>query len=559
MRFEKLTTPAIVVSARKGETHNRHHKHPFLLVLSVPVFRLLYLYFKMPFFVLLLTPKVKKFELIHFQKTPEYVTVQVLLHQIIQLTQNVEFQEQQHIGFYCPKTKQQLLLGNIDCKEDASVATGSTDKESTDNYDPTKSIEETTSTNVTGDGNPCPTTLSSSSNKETTDSYQIPTEISTTASSPSNNTVTMDPVLDLESLGQILVAIPKDYKMSRIIKQANKILDSPAFRLLTANSLEQAENTTVAQELEQLKQQSLTTNVSQFLNEQVTYNQQATALHQEQQLDLEKRRISPKATAPDTHGLSPLDAMRVAQNQQKAAARQQERMTLQQYQRHLDTLVVDTTPSTTTNTTTTTTTTSALSTPDLKDLVTPASERTFPDFVSPNTDDGGNTTITTTPSNPPTNESNGMFVSSSLARRQSLEQQKQAELEAIRKQGLTQTIKNAAYFDPQESTATSKQMALQEQTKAELASLSNLSVSQHHKSWREMASSSTSSPTISPQVPSNRSLKQLFMTTTIPSSSNNNSNNTNETIKPELEELRRQGLTKAVSLHQVPALVRCMG
>ncbi len=465
------------------------------------------------------------------------------------MTQNVEFQEQVHLGFYCPKTKQKLLsLENLDDKEDVSIATESTGKETigtTFEPYPLKSIQEEEERSKDTINDVVATSEEASSRsksaKELKDLNPIPTEISTFASSPSNdpNANSMDPILDLESLGPILVAIPKDYKMRQIIKQVDKILESPAFRLLTANSLEQAGNMTVAQELEQLKQQSLTTNVAIYLNEQVTQNQQATAFYEEQQLDLEKRRISPKATIPDAHGLSPLDAMRVAQNQQKAAARQQEKTTLQQYQKHLDTLVVDTSMATTS-----TTTTGELSTPEVQALITPSLGTTNQDIPSPNSEEIVNRNNQSSPS---INELPGMFVSSSLARRQSLEQQKQAELDAIRKQGLAQTKMNAAYFASQETTAKARRESYQEQTKAELASLSNLNL---QKSWRDITSLSSLPQPVSPKIQSNHSVKMIV--TTAPTSANNG----NATTQPELEDLRRQGLTKVMSLQQIPVLVR---
>jgi hypothetical protein len=182
---------------------------------------------------------------------------------------------------------------------------------------------------------------------------------------------------------------------------------------------------------------------------------------------------------------------------------------------------------------------------------------------------------TSSPSADLTEESNAatspteMFVSSSSLRRQSMEQQKQAELEAIRKKGIAQTTKNSPYFaaatttttTTQDSLSNSRRSSYQDQTRAmELESLSNTNNTKNlSQSWRGPSTTTTNADETAPAtaIPKNRSIKATFITTTtvtpppsLASSTHGSAHNS------ELEELRKKGLTKAASLQHVPPLVR---
>jgi len=363
-------------------------------------------------FVLLLIPKLRKFEVIQFQRIPEGATIQGVIQQVKQRSNNPEFVDVEFVGLYCPKTETELILSRSNDSHGVPTAVVASDETNsipttvpTIVIDPdgihsndlsitespnkiavevesnmTKPVSfstlsqlvppSTPQTQSTApatpqslasfvDDSPSPTSStstpgleglpppSSSSNilvvdttttkttmEDISEIHSLPTPKSTEAVTDETTTPTtpssMDtsPILDLSKVGELLVAIPKDHPLRDIKKQCHKILSSPAFGVLTGgiNFLQQTGNSTIRQELQQIQNQKLTQNVSKTLTEQHTQNLESNKAYEDQAKDLEARKkaaaaLSPTSNIwrPDQHGLSPLDQMRVQQNQKKAA------------------------------------------------------------------------------------------------------------------------------------------------------------------------------------------------------------------------------------------------
>ena len=191
------------------------------------------------------------------------------------------------------------------------------------------------------------------------------------------------------TIGPILVAIPTGFPIQQVDQMSRVIMASSSFQILTTGDdiLNKIENTsTTQQELEELHRLAKTTiGTEQFIAQHITANARSNEAYEQQVQDLEDRRTKgaktrrsssssfasttgspsshgvgggwdgsldlcssfpspnaartsiivaprPSVSRPDTHGLSPVDAMRVAQNQQRSQARQNEQATKQQYQ-----------------------------------------------------------------------------------------------------------------------------------------------------------------------------------------------------------------------------------
>ena len=191
------------------------------------------------------------------------------------------------------------------------------------------------------------------------------------------------------NIGPILVAIPTGFPIQQVDQMSRVIMASSSFQILTTGDdiLNKIENTsTTQQELEELHRLAKTTiGTEQFIAQHITANARSNEAYEQQVQDLEDRRTKgaktrrsssssfasttgspsshgvgggwdgsldlcssfpspnaartsiivaprPSVSRPDTHGLSPVDAMRVAQNQQRSQARQNEQATKQQYQ-----------------------------------------------------------------------------------------------------------------------------------------------------------------------------------------------------------------------------------
>ena len=81
----------------------------------------------MPFYVLLLRPQIKKFELIQFAKNPEKPSVESVMEQTMKSASHPDLKAQEHIGFFCPSTHTQILLPQY--KNPTSIATSAPAKE----------------------------------------------------------------------------------------------------------------------------------------------------------------------------------------------------------------------------------------------------------------------------------------------------------------------------------------------------------------------------------------------------------------------------------------------
>ena len=393
-----------------------------------------------------------------------------------------------------------------------------------------------------------------------------------------------------DDVGPILVAIPKGYTLKEVSSLARMILQSPSFAILTVgNSVEQVENMTVEQELAQLKEKAVASVVSERLSNKATLNELSSKLNEKHDQDLEKRRkkrmensaktiskpdqhgLSPldamrvaqnqqkaaskqKATqitgastdslglspldamrvaqnqqkaaswkkantharaSTDSHGLSPLDAMRVAQNKQKEAARQKERETREQYQRQSSS-------------------NSLLPSEEIGDS-------SKPDVVVVEED---------------VTSKKEMFVASSLEKRQSLKEKKEAELEAIRQQR-SSPVAIKKHFVAKESSAEMKKASFGKQKENELAALRGKGFA---KSWKP-SGSVPNSPTPSrkenmmpPKVSSSRSIgdsKVLRQSSLFENTSSSHGGEVppkmvKQNSNSELEELRGLGLAKSV-------------
>ena len=190
------------------------------------------------------------------------------------------------------------------------------------------------------------------------------------------------------NIGPILVAIPTGFPIQQVDQMSRVIMASSSFQILTTGDdiLNKIENTsTTQQELEELHRLAKTkSGTEQFIAQHITANARSNEAYEQQVQDLEDRRTKgaktrrsssssfasttgspsshgvggwdgsldlcssfpspnaartsiivaprPSVSRPDTHGLSPVDAMRVAQNQQRSQARQNEQATKQQYQ-----------------------------------------------------------------------------------------------------------------------------------------------------------------------------------------------------------------------------------
>ena len=187
------------------------------------------------------------------------------------------------------------------------------------------------------------------------------------------------------TMGPILVAIPTGVPIQQVDTMSRLIMASSSFQILTTGDdiLNKIENTsTTQQELEELHRLAKTkTGTEQFIAQHITANAKSNEAYEQQVQDLEDRRKTgsttrrsssssfasttgsprshgvgawegaaafhvsslttsrtsivvspPSVSRPDTHGLSPVDALRVAQNQQRILARQHEHATKQHYQ-----------------------------------------------------------------------------------------------------------------------------------------------------------------------------------------------------------------------------------
>eukprot|EP00429_Kryptoperidinium_foliaceum_P003012 CAMPEP_0176013870 /NCGR_PEP_ID=MMETSP0120_2-20121206/6529_1 /TAXON_ID=160619 /ORGANISM="Kryptoperidinium foliaceum, Strain CCMP 1326" /LENGTH=829 /DNA_ID=CAMNT_0017346791 /DNA_START=135 /DNA_END=2622 /DNA_ORIENTATION=- len=403
----------------------------------------------MVFFVLLLIPKVKKFELIQFQKTPEKPTVAAVLHQTRQLTSNPEFQSLHWIGLYCPQTETCLLLPNEELAttspknspSNSSSRRSSSDKKQRSSTDSSKDPEDVvlqSPANTKAEETPPkkkpdpPSTqeedspagtgtleaedLTETQNEDSTSHDEKKEDILSPSSvqtsdfpSPTASTAPTEPaivspekssedkpnelkvetseqveeeedkepsdnekegeeegddddkededqdsydpdqdeseIIPLEDLGLLLVAVPHGYKLKHVQKQAKKITDSPAFRILTqGQSMERPKKTPLELELEALKNASKAKQMTQQLQQHHKKNELSTAAYQLQLDDLEQRRQKRLSNAPavgnpspDSHGLSPLDQFRVQQSQQSKKAREHEQQVKASQAHHLDT------------------------------------------------------------------------------------------------------------------------------------------------------------------------------------------------------------------------------
>ena len=421
----------------------------------------------MPLFVLLLIPKVRRFEVIQFHRIPEGATVNGVLEQVKQRSNNPEFSDISFVGLYCPKTETELLLSpssptaasaknrrprpslpndlttpriddallSTENKSAAAAAAAIT-------ADPIPStITDVNSTKKHGtEPEPCPPTTpqTQSTTPETPQSAnsepfpspgsQAPSNILTSAGDFPPATITIDesmlsppvdtsPILDLSGLGQLLVALPEHHRLKEIMKQCHKIMSSPAFGILTngIDFLNQSGNSQIRQELQSIQDQKLAQTLSETLTQQHEQNHEINKAYEDQAKDLEARKAAAAAAVtvstitptsadaragtytsrPDQHGLSPLDQMRVQQNQQRAAEREIKRSILNPYQNNLEEATVT------------------------------ANGRMTP------TDDS---------SNP------GSFISPSQQKRLLIEAKKKAELDAIRQQGRTQSVSQSPFF-----------------------------------------------------------------------------------------------------------------
>lgn len=385
----------------------------------------------MPLFVLLLLPQVRKFELIQFQRIPEGATLLGLLQQVKQRSSNPEFQELNYVGLYCPKTEQKLLLPTT---ADDSAANHSTTNNPEAGLTIVVEEDENTDTNIHRDekkASSCPPATTPKTPKmapETPQSAvtadfpspgsQAPDQIQTASMPPIPTDVS--PVLNLQDLGQLLVAIPEGHKLSHVQKQCDKIISSPAFGILTNGmDLGKSGKTSLQEELEQIQQQKLAKTVAESLSQQQATNLQSNQAYEQQAKDLEARKAKSSSPhtgdgnttfRPDAHGLSPLDQMRVEQNQRKAVEREQKRAALNPCASHP---VVDTMDATATTT---------------------------PTIYAANVDHSS------TP---------GSFVSPAQAKRNSIQAKKEAELAALRQQGLTQTHTRSPFFSTSSDNTTS--------------------------------------------------------------------------------------------------------
>ena len=480
----------------------------------------------MPLFVLLLIPKVRRFEVIQFHRIPEAATVNGVLEQVKQRSSNPEFSDITFVGLYCPKTETKLLSspslnGDKSEHEVAAPAASANSRRprptlqgdlTTPPIDDADPIPlSTTDMNSTpknlAETEPCPPTTpqTQSTTPETPQSAnsepfpspgsQAPSTVNMMGTTPVADfppaTITIQemtlpsppvdtsPILDLSQLGQLLVAIPEQHRLKEIMKQCHKIMSSPAFGILTngIDFLNQSGNSQLRQELQSIQEQKLAQTVSETLTQQHEQNQEINKAYEDQAKDLEARKAAAAATAaatisiispttadarattftsrPDQHGLSPLDQMRVQQNQQRAAEREIKRAILNPYQNTSEDASIAS---------------------------------------------NGRMTPTDEFSNP------GSFISPSHQKRLLIEAKKKAELDAVRQQGRTQSVSQSPFFasSPTASSTSSigpgsgKNYTVQKHpTRSQSLPLTDV----HHRSTRTIMTASIDAPPLTESRP----------------------------------------------------------
>ena len=225
-------------------------------------------------FVLLLRPKVQKFELIQFLCSHNLptITVRNILDRIPTFSAEQVFKEQEYAGLYRPETTQEELLNLDEVLVRREAHTGE--------FASTKILK-----------------------------------------------------------GEILVAMPTGFKLKKIVRLVEKIMVSPAFKLLRGNNSIQAANVDARNELEQIRQQGLAKSRAELFTKKVEASEQDKRAQEEESRDLEQRRSrkSEFKFQPDRNGVSPLDAMYLSQNQQKSERQKTEQQIKLQSQSHSDT------------------------------------------------------------------------------------------------------------------------------------------------------------------------------------------------------------------------------
>lgn len=417
--------------------------------------------------VLLLNPEIKKFELIQFPEAPASrdLSIDGVLRQAEASASHVELKKQRHVGLYCPKTQQVLRLPprpqDAPHKEDPPGATA-TANDVTNDTDPLIAEENGTSELNNLDDKLQSSDPPSTSKSDEVGHAEVPSTDESGTSSDQEVQTTKTP---FAQVGHILVAIPDGRTVDEITKMSAAILKSPSFAILTQgtsnSALYRIENTSTTQELQRLQKQGLTRQVASQYEKQAQSNQRSAEFHQKQTQQLKERReeqkqqapqscakrVSSVVKSPDTHGLSPLDALRVAQNKEKAAARQKEQETRQTYQHHADNGL----------------------------LVKPASTQTH---ITPSPAEAANSIPTESP--PPSHPEIPVYASSHEI------SSPKNELEALRQQGQLSAVdasRNNGFFSPatDPEATTDKTAALEAKREQELGALHGASVMQVEK------------------------------------------------------------------------------
>ena len=308
-------------------------------------------------FVLLLRPKVLKFELIQFLCSHSLPTISVrnILERIPTFSSEEVFKEQEYAGLYRPETTKDELINLDEVLVEREPQTG-----------------EFASTKIL--------------------------------------------------IGEVLVAIPTGFKLRKIAKLTDKIMASPAFKLLRGNNSIQAPKTDARNEIEKIRQQGLAKNRAEIFTKKIEASEKDKKAEEEESRDLEKRRsrTSEFKFSPDRNGISPLDSMYLSQNQQKSERLQTEQQVRIQNQRHSDNW---TAPTASPKATTTIKQLPVVVTPDIQPPVADSPDQSM-GLQSPNT----------------VRKALDIPVSPSTNAKEMLSAKRQSELEALRRRSVAKAV-----------------------------------------------------------------------------------------------------------------------